>query len=112
VRRGEIWWVGLPAAVRSEPGYRRPMLIVSSNDFNESAISTLICAAITSNIRLAEAPGNVLVRRRESGLARDSVVNVSQVATVDKRMLGERVGLVSTKTLHSVEAGLRLALSL
>ena len=96
----------------SGPGFRRPVLIVQSNEFNESAIRTVVCAVVTSNLRLAAAPGNVRLGRKASGLPRDSVVNVSQLVTVDKRLLTARVGRLSAETLQSVESGVRLVLAL
>lgn len=112
MRRGEIWWASLPDPVGSGPGYRRPVLIVQANEFNQSTIRTTICAVITSNLRLAEAPGNVRLTRRASGLTKDSVVNVSQLITVDKRILTARLGRVPPETLRNVEAGIRLVLAL
>jgi mRNA interferase MazF len=112
MRRGEIWWTSLGEPQGSGPGFRRPVLIVQSNEFNESAIPTSICAAMTSNMRLAEAPGNVRVTRRASGLARESVVNVSQLITLDKQMLIEKVGRLPAKSLRDVDAGIKLVLAL
>jgi mRNA interferase MazF len=112
VRRGEIWWATLGEPQGSEPGFRRPVLIIQSNEFNESAIRTSVCAAITSNMRLADAPGNVRVTRRVSGLPHDSVVNVSQLITLDKRMLTENVGRLPAQSLRDVEAGIKLVLAL
>jgi mRNA interferase MazF len=112
MRRGEIWWASLGELQGSGPGYRRPVLIVQSNDFNESLIRTSICAAITSNMRLADAPGNVRLTRRASGLPQESVVNVSQLVTLDKQRLNEKVGRLSAESLHDVEAGIRLVLAL
>jgi mRNA interferase MazF len=112
MRRGEIWWASLGEPQRSVPGFRRPVLIVQSNEFNESAIHTSICAAMTSNMRLAQAPGNVRVTRRASGLPRESVVNVSQLITLDKRMLTQKVGRLPAESLRDVDAGIRLVLSL
>jgi mRNA interferase MazF len=111
-RRGEIWWASLGDPTGSGPGFRRPLLIVQSNDFNESAIRTAVCAVITSNLRLAAAPGNVRLTRKASGLPRDSVVNVSQLITIDKRLLTERVGRAPADTLRGIEVGLRLVLAL
>jgi mRNA interferase MazF len=90
--RGEIWWANLPNPVGSEPGYRRPVLIIQDDIFNQSRINTVIVVIITSNIQLAEAPGNVLLPQGVSGLSRDSVVNVSQIFTVDKTFLVEHIG--------------------
>lgn len=111
-RRGEIWWASLGEPQGSGPGFRRPVLIVQSNEFNESAIQTSICAVITSNMRLADAPGNVRVTRRMSGLPHDSVVNVSQLITLDKQMLTENVGRLPAQSLRDVEAGIKLVLAL
>ena len=97
MRRGEIWWAALGDPAGS--GLRRPVLVVQSNDFNDSAIRTIICAVLTSNLRLAAAPGNLRLSRRASGLARDSVVNVAQLITVDKRLLTSRVGRVPPEAL-------------
>ncbi len=112
MRRGELWWADMAAPVGSEPGYPRPVLIISANEFNESKIDTVVCAALTSNVRLAAAPGNLLVKRRETGLPKDSVINVTQLLTVDKRFLTERIRPLPLKLMQSVESGLRLALSL
>ena len=112
MRRGQIWWTSLGEPHGSGPGFRRPVLVVQSNVFNESAIPTSICAAITSNTRLADAPGNVRVTRRVSGLPRDSVVNVSQLVTLDKHMLTENVGRLSAQLMREVEAGIKLVLAL
>lgn len=112
MRRGEIWWASLPDPVGSGPGFRRPVLIVQANEFNQSAIRTTICAVITSNLRLADAPGNVRLTRRASALTKDSVVNVSQLITVDKRLLTSRIGRAPPETVRDVDAGIRLALAL
>jgi mRNA interferase MazF len=111
-RRGEIWWASLEEPQGSEPGIQRPVLVIQSNDFNESAIRTSICVAITSNAHLASAPGNVRIPRRVSGLIHDSVVNVSQLFTLDKSMLSENVGRLPPQTLRDVEAGIKLVLAL
>jgi mRNA interferase MazF len=91
IGRGEIWWASLPEPQGSEPGYRRPVVIIQSDRFNRSQINTVIAVTISSNLRLAQAPGNVLLPHRVSGLAKDSVANVSQVITVDKSFLSEFV---------------------
>jgi len=111
-RRGEIWWADLPEPRRSEPGFRRPVLVVQADAFNRSRIQTIIVAVITSNIELASAPGNVLITSRSSGLPRDSVVNVSQIVTLDRSFLTERAGRVKDRAIRSVDAGLRAALQL
>jgi mRNA interferase MazF len=112
MQRGEVWWATLPAPIASEPGYRRPVLIVQSDDFNRSRINTVIALAITSNLRLAEAPGNVLLSRKDSGLPRRSVANVSQLITLDKSYLTERAGKLPSLKMTEIEAGVRLVLSL
>jgi mRNA interferase MazF len=112
VHRGEIWWAALGAPFGSAPGYRRPVLVLQTDDFNDSPIRTVIVVALTSNLSLARAPGNVLCRRKDTGLAKNSVVNVSQVATVDKRALLERVGMLVASKLARVEEGLRLVTGL
>src|SRR5437867_5793357 len=112
MRRGEIWWASMRRPKGSGPGYRRPVLVVQSNDFNESRIQTVIVAVITSNLNLAAAPGNVLCKKRQTRLPKDSVVNVSQLYTVDKRFLTEPVGTLSRILIKEVEDGLRLVLSL
>jgi mRNA interferase MazF len=111
MRRGELWWASLPDPIGSGPGFRRPLLIVQSNDFNQSAIRTVICAVISSNLRLERAPGNVRVRARTGGLSRDSVVNVSQLITLDKQLLTERIGRLAPDLLRDVDSGIRLVLA-
>jgi len=112
MRRGEIWWASLPEPAGSGPGFRRPLLVVSANSFNESRIDTVIGAVITSNLRLADAPGNVRLPARGSGLPKPSVVNVSQIVTVDKAFLTERVGKLTPRLQTAVDEGVRLVLSL
>ncbi len=112
MKRGEVWWASLPDPIGSAPGFRRPVLIIQSNPFNESRISTVVVAAITSNVALAEAPGNVRLKSSESGLPKPSVVNVSQVLTVDKSLLTARVRALPQELLVKVNGGLRLALGL
>jgi mRNA interferase MazF len=107
-----VWWASVPEPAGSGPGYRRPYVVVSANSFNESRINTVIAAVITSNLRLADAPGNVQLSLRGTGLSKPSVVNVSQLITIDKRFLTQRVGRVSPGSLAAVDDGLRLALSL
>ena len=112
IRRGEIWWARLPTPQGSEPGYRRPVIVLQSDAFNRSQIRTVVAAVITSNARLSEAPGNTALTRKQSGLPRPSVVNVSQIVTLDKSYLVERVGRLAAKHFASVEAGVRLVLEL
>ena len=110
--RGEIWWASLPSPVGSEPGYRRPVLVVQDDSFTQSRISTVIVVVITSNIQLKEAPGNVLIPSAVSGLPRDSVANVSQVVTVDKTFLSERIGALPDYLQEDVDEGLRMIMYL
>ncbi len=112
MRRGEVWWGSLPEPAGSGPGFRRPLLIVSANSFNDSRISTVVAAVITSNLRLADAPGNVRVAAKGTGLTKASAVNVSQIITVDKTFLTERIGRLNPRLLAEVDDGLRLVLSI
>jgi mRNA interferase MazF len=112
MKRGEIWWASLPMPAGSEPGYRRPVVIVQADAFNRSRIQTVVVAAITSNIRIADAPGNVLLTRREGRLSKDSVVDVSKLLTLDKSFLTERVGRISATSMGAIDEGLRLVLAL
>jgi mRNA interferase MazF len=112
VQRGEIWWASMSTPRGSEPGYRRPVLIIQSNPFTDSRIQTVVVVVVTSNLDLAAAPGNLLVKRKQSGLPRDSVVNVSQVLTLNKAFLADRAGSLSTKLMSAVDEGMRLVLGL
>ena len=95
IRRGEIWWASLPDPAGSMPGYRRPVVVVQSNDFNSSGIRTVPAAIVTNNRRFANAPGNVELPTKGTGLDKVSVVNVSQLVAVDKRFLTEKIGGVT-----------------
>lgn len=106
MRRGEIWWANLPES----HGGRRPVLIVQSNEFNESRIDTVIVAPLTTNLARGQAPGNVVLSRRESRLPFESVVNVSQIIAVLKRRLTGRVSLL--RSMNGIDAGLRQVLAL
>jgi mRNA interferase MazF len=112
IRRGEIWWAELPVPSGSEPGYRRPLIILQSNAFTASTINTVIAAVITSNLHLSRAPGNVLLPRKKSKLPKKSVVNVSQLITVDKSFLVERVHMLPADIMHDIDEGVRLVLHL
>jgi mRNA interferase MazF len=112
MKRGEIWWADLPDPIASEPGYRRPLVIIQIDDFNRSRISTVVVIVLTSNLRLAEAPGNVLLKSLQTGLQKDSVANVSQVITVDKSFLTEKAGKLRKSDIQKIESGLRLVLGL
>ena len=112
MQRGEIWWADLPDPRGSEPGFRRPVLVVQADSFNASRIQTAIVAVITSNLLLGSAPGNVLLPAGSAGLARDSVVNVSQLLTLDRAHLTEHAGTLPAKLQRAIDDGLRLALQL
>jgi mRNA interferase MazF len=112
VKRGQIWWTDLDEPSASEPGYRRPVIIVQSNEFNKSRINTVVVIPITSNIKLAEAPGNVRLPKAKTGLTKQSVANVSQVITLDKGFLDEQVGQLDNLIMNQIEEGLRLVLAL
>ncbi|MEZ4267509.1 MAG: type II toxin-antitoxin system PemK/MazF family toxin [Myxococcota bacterium] len=112
MRRGEIWWASLPEPAGSEPGYRRPLVIIQVDAFNRSLISTVVVAALTSNLHLGGAPGNVVVSSRLSGLEKKSVVNVSQLLTLDRSFLTERAGRLDRHELLAVDEGLQRVLGL
>lgn len=112
VQRGEVWWAELEERRGSAPGYRRPLVVVQADAFNRSRLDTVIAVVLTSNLKLVEAPGNVLVARRGSGLPRDSVANVSQLITVDRAFLSERSAKLPARTMAAIDAGLRTVLEL
>ena len=112
IKRGEIWWVALPDPIGSGPGYKRPIYIIQSDEFNKSKISTVVVAVITSNTCLAAAPGNVLRSPKKSKLPKESVVNVSQIITLDKSFLIEKVNSLPIEIIAKVDEGLRLVLKL
>jgi len=112
IERGDVWWANLGEPRGAEPRFRRPLLVVQAEAFNRSRIETAIVVVLTSNLRLLNAPGNVLVPKRTAGLPKDSVANVSQVLTVDRDILAEKAGKLSSEILSAVDAGLRLVLSL
>lgn len=110
IERGEIWWAELGDPVGGAPGFRRPVIVVQTDAFNRSRIATTIAVVLTSNLRLADAPGNVLVPADESGLPKDSVANVSQIVTLGKAQLTARVGKLPPRFLRAVTEGLKLVL--
>jgi mRNA interferase MazF len=112
IQRGEIWWADLSEPRHSEPVYRRPVLVVQADSFNLSRIQTTIVAVITTNLDLADAPGNVLLPARSAGLARDSVVNISQLLTLDRGFLTEHAGTLPPRLQRTVDEGLRTVLQL
>jgi len=112
MERGAVWWAQLPEPIASEPGFRRPVIIIQSNAFNRSRIRTVVAVVLTSNLRLAEAPGNVLISVSDSGLPKDSVANVSQIITLDRTFLTEKSGRMPSRIMKAVDDGIRLVLSL
>ncbi|PSN07045.1 mRNA interferase MazF2 [filamentous cyanobacterium CCT1] len=110
MHRGEVWWANLPDPVGSEPGYRRPVVVVQDDTLNQSRINTVIVVIVTSNLQLAEAPGNVLLPRDLSGLPRDAVANVSQIFTIDKQFLIEQIGSLPDALQQELDEGLRTVL--
>lgn len=110
--RGEVWWADFGEPLGSEPGYRRPAVVVSSDRFNRSRIATVIVSTITSNLRLAAAPGNVELDEGAARLDRASVVNVSQTLVVDRSRLVESIGALDLSAMRRVDDGLRLVLGL
>ena len=111
MKRGQIWWAELPDPQASEPGYKRPVLIVQADEFNSSRISTVIVVSLTSNLKLADAPGNVYISKTKTDLSKDSIANVSQIITLDKDFLTEQIGALDNFTLRQIDAGLQLVLS-
>lgn len=112
INRGEIWWANLPDPTGSSPGFRRPVLIVQSDKFNHSRINTVIILIISTNLKLEKAEGNVLITAKQSGLPKDSVINVSQLFTIDESLLDENVETLSERKMEQIDKGLRLVLSL
>jgi len=110
--RGEIWWANLPDPDGSTPAKRRPVLIIQSNEFNRSKINTIICAAITSNTELASLPGNLLLEKAVSGLDKTSVINFSQITTVDRYDLTDQVSMLPKPILDNVNNCLRTVLEI
>jgi mRNA interferase MazF len=110
ISQGEIWWADLPDPAGSGPGFRRPVIVVQGDSFNRSKIATVLCVPLTSNLKWADAPGNVPLEARLTGLSKDSVGNVLQVVTLDKSLLTERVGKLSRAKTDLVLAGIDVVL--
>jgi mRNA interferase MazF len=106
IQQNEIWWADLSDPSGSGPGFRRPVVVIQCDAFNTSNIATVMCVSLTSNLKWAAAPGNILLKKRVTGLSRDSVANVSQVVTIDKELLTERVGKISGSFLKQLFHGL------
>jgi mRNA interferase MazF len=110
ITQGDVCWADLPAPEGSGPGFRRPVAIVQSDPFNRSRLSTALCVPLTSNLLRAEAPGNVLLSSKETGLPKDSVANVSQLVSIDKQLLSGRTGRLTREKLASIFSGIDLLL--
>ena len=110
VAQGEVWWTDLPEPAGSEPGYRRPVVVVQCEAFNRSQIATIVCVPLTTNVRWAEAPGNVLLPAKSTGLDKDSVANVSQIVTLDRSDLTKRVGKIARSKLDAIFFGIDVVL--
>ena len=110
IRQGDVFWVDLGEPSGSSPGYRHPHVVIQNNIFNKSRINTVVVCVITSNLKRAAAPGNVLLEKGEANLPKQSVVNVSQIFTVDKQDLAERIGTLSLQRIQQILAGINLVL--
>jgi mRNA interferase MazF len=110
VAQGEVWWAGVPEPTGSGPGFRRPVVVVQGDAFNASRIATIVCVPLTSNLRWADAPGNVLLAARLTGLPKDSVANVSQIVTLDRTLLTERAGKLPRSKVALVLSGIDVVL--
>ena len=108
VRQGEVYWLDFGPAPGSKPAERHPCIVVQSDLFNQSRIATTVVCLITSNLRRAEAPGNVSLKKGEGGLPMASVVNVSQVQTVNKEELADRIGKLAATTVDAIRSGLQM----
>ena len=110
ISQGEVWWADLTEPSGSAPGYRRPVVIIQGDAFNRSALRTVVCIPLTSNLRWADAPGNVLLTGRMTRLPQDSAANVSQIIALDKTVLTERAGRLSGAKLDLILAGIDIML--
>ena len=110
IAQGEVWWADLPEASGSGPGFRRPVVVVQGDALNRSRIATVVCVALTSNLKWATAPGNVLLQSSVTGLPKESVANVSQLVTLDKADLTERTGKLARSKLELVLSGIDVVL--
>src|SRR4030067_1348325 len=108
IKQGDIFWIDLGVPKGSEPGYRHPYIVIQNNVFNMSLINTVVVCALTSNLKRAKAPGNILLKRGEGYLSKESVVNISQIITVDKTDLVERIGSLSPSRVRQIIEGIRL----
>jgi mRNA interferase MazF len=112
VERGSVWWASLPEPLGSSPGYRRPVIVIQADDFTQSRLRTVIVIMVSTNLRLANAPGNVFLAAKLTGLPRDSVANVTQLYTVDKSLLTEEIATLPPGIMQRIDNGLRLSMAL
>jgi mRNA interferase MazF len=110
ISQGEVWWADLGLPRKSGPGFRRPIVVVQGDSLNRSRIATVACVPLTSNLKWAKAPGNVMLSARATGLPKDSVANVSQIVTLDKNLFTEQVGRLSQSKLSLVLSGIDVVL--
>jgi mRNA interferase MazF len=110
IRQGDVYWIEFEEPEGSEPGYKHPHVVVQNNLFNHSRINTVLVCPLTSNLKRANSPGNVLLSKREANLPKPSVINVSQIFTVDKSQLGDYLGTLSSERLRQALDGIKLLL--
>ena len=110
ISQADVWWADLGEPTGSAPGYRRPVVVVQCDAFNRSRIGTVVCVPLTSNMKWSEAPGNVMLSKRSTGLEKDSVANVSLLVALDKHQLIEQVGRISPRQLERVMVGIDIVL--
>ena len=110
IAQGEVWWADIGEPIGSMPGFRRPVVVVQGDGMNRSRIGTVVCVPLTSNLKWANAPGNVLLRTRLTGLSKDSVANVSQIVTLDKNQLSDRTGKLPKRRLDAILSGIDVVL--
>ena len=110
ISQGDVCWAELPAPTGSGPGFRRPVIVVQGDALNRSRLATVVCVPLTTNLRWADAPGNVLLTVQMTGLPRDSVANVSQLVALDRTLLEERVGRISQAKIELLLAGIDVVL--
>jgi len=110
IAQGDVCWADMSDPIGSAPGFRRPVVVVQGDALNRSRLATVVCVPLTSNLRWADAPGNVLLTARATGLPKDSVANVSQIVAIDRSLLGDRTGRISKGRLDLVFAGIDIVL--
>ncbi len=110
--RGEIWWADFGIPFGSEPGFRRPVVIVQDDTFNKSKINTIIVLPLTTNLRLENAPGNIFLEKKESTLPKDSIIIVSQLYAIDKQRLLEKIIKINNSIMREIENGIMLVLGI